>query len=250
MNNQNEISILIIEDEEIWLENIALSLAEFGYNIVGVASSFENAVTALNQLNYDFALVDININERNKGLELGQMLKKLYRKPYIYLTSDTSNETISEAVKTGPSAYLTKPIHPSSLFATIQAAISNFYENEAPQVTIDSSGSSVFFVKCGNKYRKIDWNNIVYLASDKNYTLIYNYADSSEYFIRSTLAKTLEHIIPPQLKPAFIQVNRAEAVHIKYIQELAGDEVRTQVKTFSLTDSYSHGLKKAIWILN
>lgn len=248
--NIDEIKILLVEDEAIWAENISCTLQEFGYQVSGIATNFGQAIDLLNALEYELVLVDININERSKGLELGQMLKKLYQKPFIYVTSDTSGTTISEAVKTGPSAYLTKPVHPATLFATIQAAINNFYEKNSGNVTIDTSGSSIFFVKCGNKYRKIDWNNIVYLASDKNYTLIYNSDDNTEYFIRSTLAKTLEHIIPTQLKLAFVQVNRAEAIQIKYIQELVGEEVRTSIKTFTLTDSYSPGLKKAIRILN
>ncbi len=244
-----EIKVLIIEDEEIWMKSIATTLHDFGYTVSGIADNFEAAVELFNYADYDIALLDINLNSKNKGIELGRMMCTYYRKPFIFLTGSSDSHTLNDAINAGPSAYLTKPVHPAALIATLQSAINNFNNHTTYSEKEATTNNNIFFVKQGNKYKKIDWTKIVYLRSDKNYTIIFNEIDKNEYLIRSTLSKILNFIIPPHLKSSFVQVNRAEAVHIAYVQELAGEEVRTSHKTLTVTEVYSSNLKKALNVI-
>jgi len=246
---QEEIKIIIVEDEEMWLKSISVSLFDFGYTIAGTASSFESAVSLFSGVEFDIALLDIHLGADNKGLELGKMLSAYYKKPFIYITAEAGRHSLQEAVSTKPSAYLTKPVHPSSLAGAIQLAINTAYHFAEPENNTDLSQSTVFFVKQGNKYKKIDWTKVVYLKSDKNYTAIYHEPDKTEYFIRSTLSKTLNFIIPSSLRASFVQVNRAEAAQTGYITEIAADEVKTAYKSFVLTEVFAASLKKAIQIV-
>jgi len=246
---QEEIVVLIIEDEELWAKSITANLDAFGFTVAGIASNFETAVAALNQKNYDIVLLDIHLNGRDSGIELGRMVHNLYQKPFIFLTASLDAETAQTAVAAHPSAYLTKPVHPASLFATIQTAIQNF-NGKVTATSIKENGTDEsFFVKQGDKYKKIYWADVVALSSEKNYTGILNASDGSTSYIRSTLPKTLRYLVPASLQNDFVQVNRSEIVHLKYVQELVRDEIKTAYKTFIVTESHLKELKEKLRII-
>ncbi len=244
-----EIKVLIVEDEKMWSKSLATLLDDFGYTIIGIAEDFESAITLLNSNNYDIVLQDINLNNKSSGIELGKMISSIYKKPFIFITANTDNETLAAAVNAGPSAYLTKPVNRASLIATMQSAINNFNERITPAFNAAAPDNDIFFVKQGTKYKKLNWTNIVYLQSDKNYTGIFNATDQSEYFIRSSLSKTMNFIIPDYLRSSFVQINRAEAIHIPFIQELNAYELKTAHKTLTVTDVYINDLKKAMKVV-
>jgi DNA-binding LytR/AlgR family response regulator len=247
---EEEISVLIIEDEELWAKSLKANLDEFGFTVTGVAGDFETAVMALNQKNYDIVLLDIHINGRESGIELGRMVYSLYQKPFIFITASYDAQTAQAAVAARPSAYLTKPVHPASLFATIQTAIRNFTDQAATVSPTEPAGDDFFFVKQGDKYKKIFWKDVVCLSSEKNYTGVLNAFDGSTVYIRSTLPKTLHYLVPSALQKNFVQVNRSEVVQITYVSELAKDEVKTSYKTFTVTEAYLKELKGKLGIIS
>lgn len=242
----DEIRVILIDDESIWLKAITATLTDFGYIVAGTANSFESAAELISSAEYDIALVDISLNEKNKGIELGKLLNRFYNKPFIFITGSVESHTVGEAIEAGPSAYLTKPVHPASLIGTLQSAINNFQNKVAPTGIAQTTGSNFFFVKKGNRYRKIDWVDVVYLRSDKNYTIIYSEADKTEYCIRSTLSKTISYVVPPQLRSSFVQVNRAEAVQVAYMQEVVDGTIKTVAGSFIISETYKADFKKAV----
>jgi CheY-like chemotaxis protein len=248
---QEEIRILIIEDEKVWAEILATYLRDLGYAVAGVANTFEEAITLLNKAEYDLALVDINLNVTASGIELGRMLHNLYRKPYIFLTANTEHTTLADAVAAKPSAYLPKPVNLTSLTVAIQSALNSFSSTAVePAAGPIQEDSTFFFVKHGNKYKKTDWKDVVYLRSDKNYTLFFSAADKNEYSIRCTLQKALNNIIPEQLQSRFAQVNRSEAVQITFIQEITSEELRTPYGKFAITEGYQKELKIKLHVIS
>lgn len=246
----NEISILIVEDEKIWIECIQKILKDFVFHVAGIASNVQEALDAFGTVDYDLALVDIQLHGRNTGIELGKVLKTTYNKPFIFITASGDHE-LEAAAQVGPSAYLTKPVNQSTLFVAIQSAI----QNHTARMVARPSGNmteemTFFFVKHGNKYRRVDWKNVAYLSSGKNYVTIFNVADKTEYYIRSSLHKTLHHIIPPGLRSQFIQVNRAEVVQSSFIQEFTGEEVKTAYKALPVSEVYCKELKSKLNIIS
>ena len=246
----NEISILIVEDEKIWIECIQKILNDFVFNIAGVARNVQEALDAFGTVDYDLALVDIQLHGRNTGIELGKVLKTTYNKPFIFITASGDHE-LEAAAQVGPSAYLTKPVSQSTLFIAIQNAIQNHAAHKAANVSGNrDEGVTFFFVKHGNRYKKVEWKNVAYLSSGKNYVTIFNVADKTEYYIRSSLQKTLRHIIPASLRSQFIQVNRADVVQLSFIQEFTGEELKTEYKALPVSEVYCKELKSKLNIIS
>jgi DNA-binding LytR/AlgR family response regulator len=245
-----EIAVLIIEDEELWVRSLAANLDDFGFTLVGTAQNFEAAIAALNRNDYDIVLLDIHLHGRDSGIELGRMVHTLYQKPFIFITASTNTPTIQAAVEARPSAYLTKPVHPASLFVTIQTAIQNFTNQVTALSPKEPVNQESFFVKQGDKYRKIYWKDVVSLSSEKNYTGLLSAGEGATYFIRSTLPKTLRFLVPAILQNNFVQVNRSEVVQVSFIDEFSKNEVRTAYKTFTVTEGYQKELREKLNIIS
>ena len=245
-----EIAVLIIEDEELWAKSLQANLDDFGFSVVGTANNFESAVMALNKKNYDIVLLDIHLHGSESGIELGRMVYSMYQKPFVFITASFDAQVAQKAVSANPSAYLTKPVHPASLFATIQTAIQNFTTHTTALSPKESGKDDTFFVKQGDKYKKVFWKDVVCLSSEKNYTAVLNAADGTTSFIRSTLPKTLNYLVPVAYRQSFVQLNRSEVVQLSFIQELAKDEVVTAYKTFTVTPSNLKNLKEKLRIIS
>lgn len=251
MESHDDIKIIVVEDEAIWMQSIVMNLNEFGFTVVGKATSFDEAMPLLASTPFDIALLDINLQKRNSGIEIGKIISMMYNKPFIFITSSFDKESIDAAIVARPSAYLAKPVVPASLFVAIQNAINNFHEtagSEPPKEQI--TNAPFFFVKNGTRYKKIFWKDVVYLRSEKNYTSIFNSVDQTEYMVRSTLAKTMQFIIPAELQSGFLQINRSEALQQSYIQEFSGETVRTMFRSFSVTDGFIKNLKNNFTVIS
>lgn len=246
---QHKISVLVIEDEEIWATKLQMSLDSLGFTVVGMYDNAEDALINIPSLEFDIALLDINLNGKNIGIELGKIIGGVYKKPFIFITGSFDNHTVEQAVSAKPSAYLTKPANDASLFIAVQNAIENFDKKETAHTISSNNNYDSFFVKLGNRYKKIEWNNVVALVSDKKYTKVLLCNESTEFFINNTLPKTQLHIIPAALKNQFVQINRAEVINIKFVEELGGDRVKTPIGIFESTDGYLKELKVALNIV-
>lgn len=247
---QETIKVIIVEDEEIWLKSLELHLTDLGIDLIGTASDSDTALSLLANEAYDIALLDINLNGKNTGIELGKMVQNVYKKPFIFITGSHDSHTLNQAVLAKPSAYLLKPANKISLLVAIQNAIQNHQHNILPTPSKSNEVNDFVFVKAGKKYKKINWNEVLSLTSEGNYTKLFSAVDGKEYFIRSTIPNTLKYYIPESIKQKFIQLNRAEMVNIDYIQEVSADFVVTKFNKIAFSESNGKELKKRLNILS
>jgi DNA-binding LytR/AlgR family response regulator len=247
---QGDISVLVIEDEETWAHQIMYDLKQFGFNVIDCIDNVEDALPVIRANNFDIALLDINLNGKNSGIELGKIISQTIKKPFIFITGSINDSIVHEAASALPSAFLTKPFNPASLFISIQSALHHFYAGQVSSPAKSSAGgTNFFFVKLGNKYIRIDWQNVICLRSEKNYTGIIT-SDGDTCMIRSSLQKTLQYIIPEDLKNNFVQVNRAEVLQTRFIEEIIDDEAKTAHQSFSITEAYLKNLKQKLNIIS
>lgn len=245
-----EIRILLVEDEEVWRKSLTIKLNQLGYTVAGEADTFESAITLLNTAQYDLVLLDINLNKRDSGIELGHMINLIYKKPFIYISLTLDSMIGDKVAGTNPSAYLHKPANTISLRVAIQNALKRFSDPSPGPFQHTTTEQDFFFIKQGTNYKKLEWQDIVHLRSHKNYTLLYNASDKVEYSIRNTLTRTHQLILPEQQKGNFIQINRSEILQLSFISEIRGEEVRTKFGTYAVTDGYLDSLKSRMHILS
>ena len=79
--------ILIVEDEAIIAMDLAHILKSHGCEIVGQASSGEEAITLANRLRPDLVFMDVRLKGLINGIEAGRAIRERLRIPVIYLTA-------------------------------------------------------------------------------------------------------------------------------------------------------------------
>ena len=130
--------IIIVEDDEITSLNLNMSLQKHGYSVVAVCDNITQAKNKISTHNPDVIIIDISLQESNDGIELAKSIKKKHNIPFIYLTSYSDDDIISQAKLTEPYGYIVKPFDPGSLHATIQMALFKFQVENERKENIDS----------------------------------------------------------------------------------------------------------------
>lgn len=122
----SEFKILIVEDEPVIAENIAMYLNNADFVVSGIAYDDEEAIKQLKQNTPDAVLLDINLDSNTDGIEIADYINKNYQLPFLFLTSYADRETLERAKKVEPWGYVVKPFNEKALLASIEIAISNF----------------------------------------------------------------------------------------------------------------------------
>ncbi|WP_394836443.1 response regulator [Pendulispora rubella] len=115
--------ILVVEDERIIAADVAATLAELGYNVVGNAATGEEAIRKARSLSPDLILMDIRLIGPLDGIEAAEAIRCEQNIPIVYLTSHSDTETLRRAKSTEPLAYLVKPFRIPELRCAIEIAL-------------------------------------------------------------------------------------------------------------------------------
>jgi DNA-binding NarL/FixJ family response regulator len=117
--------ILIVEDEVAIGEDLRDIVEDAGYEVVGVAHSYSKAVTLLKRHEVDLAMLDIALHGEGSGLDVAQVINSEYGFPFVFLTSFSDQNTVTEVVATRPAGYLVKPFKEQDIAPAIALALSN-----------------------------------------------------------------------------------------------------------------------------
>ncbi|MBL9077421.1 MAG: response regulator [Planctomycetes bacterium] len=114
--------ILIVEDEGIVAEDLRTILLGSGFEVVGVADSFDAAAQLAANTRPDLALLDIRLKGPRDGIELAAELRR-NDIGYVYLTSHADEQTLARAEITEPLGYVLKPFGAREMQPVLQTAL-------------------------------------------------------------------------------------------------------------------------------
>src|SRR5262249_11897618 len=86
--------VLIVEDEGIVAMNLQARREEFGYLVLSVVSSGEEAITAIQTDRPDVVLMDIRLAGVIDGTEAAGAVWRWFHVPVVYLTAHSDEETL------------------------------------------------------------------------------------------------------------------------------------------------------------
>ena len=167
--------ILIVEDEEMLSENIALYLKQENY-VCEIAQNFRTAMDKIGGFDYDCILLDITLPDGN-GLNILRELKKDKKtNGVIIISAKNALDDKIEGLNLGADDYLDKPFHLSELSARIAAVIrrrrfdgsSNIEVNE---LLMDTMARTVFINNKPLDITKMQYDLLLYLVVNKNRVL-------------------------------------------------------------------------------
>jgi two-component system, cell cycle sensor histidine kinase and response regulator CckA len=115
--------ILIAEDDAILALRIRKTIESMGYEVAGLAATGEDAVRMADELRPDVALMDVRLRGEMTGVAAAASIHDQAGTPVIFVTAYSDGALIEQAARTGPYAYLTKPIRERELHASIETAL-------------------------------------------------------------------------------------------------------------------------------
>lgn len=195
---QKNFRILIFEGETLIAHDIKQVLNKIGYTNSKIAKDFNTAKSILEAYEPDLILLDVVINGSFDGFKLAEdcMNNNI---SFLYITSYDDDQTIENATKFRPIAYIIQPFRESELKAAIQ--IDRAKKRNEKQVII----------KDGLKKYKIKLDNILFIEAHTPYVKI-NLINSI-ITVRNSLANVMEEFNDKEI----IRVHRSYAVNVAKI---------------------------------
>ena len=114
--------ILIVEDESITSFELEMKVQRWGYSVVGISTSGDEAFKMAVELKPDLIIMDIMLNGVEDGVELMERIQDTIEVPFIYVTAHSSDTIMNRAHKTAPYAYIIKPFDDMELKFAIELA--------------------------------------------------------------------------------------------------------------------------------
>jgi DNA-binding LytR/AlgR family response regulator len=206
------IKIVIVEDEIIIAKTIVLALHKLGYDCIGIAGQYNEAIAMIDEKTPDLVLIDINLGTKKDGIDLALEIKEQFNTPVIFLTANSDPATISRAKAIRPLAFLVKPFSQHDLFSAIEIGWNNFIT----PVKSDLNPSEQHIVlKIGSNFEKVQLNDIVYLEKDHHYFDIH-LISSKKIVVRYTTNEMTALLLTKQ----FVKVNKSFIVNVRHILKI------------------------------
>ena len=115
--------ILIVDDHKLFAEAIRSALEEAGVDVVDVATTAHETLTAVSRHEPDLVLMDLGLPDAN-GFEVGQRL--LERGPdvkVLIVTAITDPDLVQDSIRAGFSGYVTKDTPIVQFVNSVRAAL-------------------------------------------------------------------------------------------------------------------------------
>ncbi len=115
--------ILVVEDEALIAMDLEVRLMRLGYDVVGTADNYEEAIGVAVGTEPDLVLMDIRIRGARDGIDTATALRDISDVPVVFLTSHSDDATIAATERASPYGYVLKPFDERTLVATVETAL-------------------------------------------------------------------------------------------------------------------------------
>lgn len=224
--------ILIVEDDMIIAANISLQLAKLGYEVTGIESRGEEAISHARLNPPDIILMDVNLKGKINGIETAMAIQESENIPIVYLTANNDEATFLRAKETHPHAFISKPFSSLNLQRSIALVVEQI-KGRKEETSSGGKGLQVMddriFVRHNGKMVKLLLEDILYIEAERNYSNIVT--TRGQYLVVCTL-KTIEDELP---RTSFLRVHRSYVVNISKLDVLADTHLEIKRKVIPVS---------------
>ena len=225
------LNCVIIDDEPLAREGLANYVSEVDF--LHLTATCENPVElmkVLDQHQVDLIFLDIQMPKMN-GIDF----LKIVQKPPIVIFTTAFPSYALESFQLNVLDYLLKPITFDRFFKAANKA--KDYHNLCNKQLEHGNGNinngeDYFFIKCGSKYEKIFFNEILYIEGMQNYVTIYTLKDK---YVTLLYLKNLEENLD---NSQFLRVHKSYIVSVDKIKAIEGNEIIIQSKRIPISRNF------------
>jgi CheY-like chemotaxis protein len=117
--------VLIVEDEQIIAADLRNKLQRMGYEIVGMASAGDEAISMAEKFRPDLVLMDVQLDGDMSGIEAARTIQERSGAQIIFITAFPGVFLRDPAKMTEPGICLGKPLSRGQLEVALAAACAN-----------------------------------------------------------------------------------------------------------------------------
>jgi len=132
--------ILIVEDEAILAFTLKRIVESAGHEVIGTTAYGEAAIESALSGRPDMVLMDIFLKGEMNGIETASLISEKTNASIIFITGNTDAATREQAMRTGPAAYMQKPIQKKELLEAMQQALDEASTLHQGNDTVKSEG--------------------------------------------------------------------------------------------------------------
>jgi DNA-binding LytR/AlgR family response regulator len=220
-----KIKCIIIDDEPLAIKVIESHLKEFqNFEISGTFNNPISALPLIEEENIDAIFLDINMSKMN-GLEF---LKNVELKTNIVITT-AYREYAVESFDLNVLDYLVKPIPFNRFLKSINKITQKLGQQKGGK---SETADSYIFLKVDKKLVKINYEEILYIESLKDYIKVFTL--TGNYLVHKSLTSLTEEL--PQDK--FLRIHRSYTVAINKIDSVEGNSIEIGTKRIPIGRKY------------
>ncbi|MDR1557854.1 MAG: LytTR family DNA-binding domain-containing protein [Tannerellaceae bacterium] len=206
---------LVVDDEPMAREGMAdlISKVDFLY-LTGTCASAMEAKTFMDKIAIDVIFLDINMPYLS-GLDF---LESLEESPLIVLTTAYPQYAL-DGYRFQVVDYLLKPIAFKRFYQAALNAQQTFRLHELAKKEGTTKKQSVLYVKQGDAYQRIVWEDILYIEGMQNYVKIH-FPQETKVILQTITS--LEEMLP---KDDFFRVHKSYLVNVNHIDSIEGGRI-------------------------
>ena len=243
------INCVIIDDEPLAREGLASYVREIDFlHLVAICENPLELIKLMNQHHIDLIFLDIQMPKMN-GLDF---LKAIQQPPIVVITTAYPTYAL-EGFQLNVLDYLLKPITFDRFFKSVKkasdyhhllnrstdpAAANNANGGKTDHAAANNANPTAdpaadyFFIRCGSKYEKIHFDQILYIEGMQNYITIYT---AKGKFVTLLYLKNLEENLDNR---KFIRVHKSYIVSVDKIESIEAGEIFIQSHRIPLSRNY------------
>lgn len=225
------IKCIIIDDEPIAIEY----LREYVNTIpelllIGTYQNAKEALPPIQKQEVDLIFIDIEMPEIS-GLEF---VKTLENAPAIIFTTAYPQYAV-EGFNLNAVDYLLKPIG----LERFKQAIQKVHKEISIQAGLQPIENKFIFLKNGYKSEKIDIQDIIFIAGNKEYATYYT--KSGRTYLKNERLKNLEKDYQSY---GFIRIHKSYLINTRYIKKIFNNNVEIQGETIPIGRAYREQIRQ------
>ena len=118
---QPSAQVLVIEDEPIIALDIAGILKDMGHDVIGVASTSDQAIALAKARNPSLVLADVQLEDGSTGIEAATRILEMLSVPVVFVTAYPERLLTGERIE--PAFLVSKPFEPTTLEVAVSQAL-------------------------------------------------------------------------------------------------------------------------------
>lgn len=245
--------VLIVEDEAVLYDGLSQALLKEHFEVSDYTKSYDDAIKSITTKRPDIALLDINLQGKKDGLDLGKILNKKYHIPFIYITDLDDDRVFNKGLQTHHEQFMvkTKPIlNTKEVIRAIDTVLNRQKEQPFEKESLFALTGTLQNIKHSGKDNVISkvaikYKDIVCFTTDnadRDYCRVITKNDDESYFIKYSLRKLIK-IIPEY----FIRISDCNVINIRpeYLDgRINGRIVSVLTKKYAISPTYKKEVEK------